>query len=142
MRVSVKLEVGLLMGQGQVGIIREIPQYLISQAKKPGRLGLPGSMTLPLTVGGAKKNGLIFCCLKCKVAAGDYVFDELSKEESPFYKELIKCLKRCFCKVKSTKTYAAIFWKCYQKALKSEEIYVTELKRVYGKAYPLHDSTF
>ena len=45
-------------------------------------------------------------------SASDYVFDELSKEEWANYKELIKCLKRCFHKVESTKTYAAIFWKC------------------------------
>ena len=72
-------------------------------------------------------------------AAGDYVFDELSKEEQSNYKELIKCLKIYFHKVESTKTYAAIFWKCDQKASESEEIYVTELKRVYGKAYPQCD---
>ena len=74
-------------------------------------------------------------------AAGDYVFNELGKEEQSNYKELIKCLKRCFHKVESTKIYAAIFWKCDQKPSESEETYVTELKRVYGKAYPQCDST-
>ena len=69
-------------------------------------------------------------------AAGDYVFDELSKVEQSKYKVLIKCLKRHFHKVESTKTYAAIFWKCDQKVSESEETYVAELKRVYGKAYP------
>ena len=73
-------------------------------------------------------------------AAGDYVFDELSREEQANYKELIKCLKRCFCKVESTKTYAAIFWKHGQKVSETEETYVVELKRVYGKAYPQWDS--
>ena len=73
-------------------------------------------------------------------AAGDYVFDELSREEQANYKELIKCLKRCFCKVESTKTYAAIFWKHDQKVSETEETYVAELKRVYGKAYPQWDS--
>ena len=76
---------------------------------------------------------------KMQGAAGDYVFDELSKEEWSNYKELIKCLKRCFHKVESTKTNAAIFWKHDHKA--SEKTYVTELKRVYGKVYPQHDST-
>ena len=52
---------------------------------------------------------------KMQGAAGDYVFDELSREEQANYKELIKCLKRCFHKVESTKTYAAIFWKHDQK---------------------------
>ena len=51
-------------------------------------------------------------------AAGDYVFDELSREQQANYKELIKCLKRHFCKVESIKTYAAIFWKHDQKSLK------------------------
>ena len=55
------------MGQGQVGIMSEIPGYPISQAKKPGRFGLPGLMTLPPADGGAKKNSLMFYCLKCKV---------------------------------------------------------------------------
>ena len=66
-------------------------------------------------------------------AAGDYVFDELSKEEWSNYKELIKCLKRCFHKVESVKTHAAINWKHDQKASDSVETYVTELKRVYGQ---------
>ena len=61
-------------------------------------------------------------------AHGDYGFDELSREEQANYKEFIKCLNRCFCKVESTKTYAAIFWKCDQKASKTEEAYVAELK--------------
>ena len=72
-------------------------------------------------------------------AAGDYVFDELSREEGANYKELIKCLKRHFCKVESTKTYAAILWKHDQKTSKTEETYVAELKPVYGKAYPQCD---
>ena len=42
--------------------------------------------------------------------------------------------------MESTKTYAAIFWKCDQKASKTEETYVAELKQVYGKAYPQCDS--
>ena len=78
---------------------------------------------------------------KMQGAAGDYVIDEFSKVEQSNYKELIKCLKRHFCKIESTKTYAAIFWKSDQKASKSEETYVAELKRVYGKAYPQCDST-
>ena len=64
---SVKLEVVLPMGQGQVGIMNEILGYPISQAKKPGRFGLPGLMALQPAEGGAKKSGLMFCCLKCKV---------------------------------------------------------------------------
>ena len=71
-------------------------------------------------------------------AAGDYVFDELSKVEWSNYKQLIKCFKRCFHKIESTKTYATIFWKHDQRA---SESYVAELKRVYGKTYPQHDST-
>ena len=74
-------------------------------------------------------------------AVGDYVFDELTKVEQSNYKELIKCLERHFHKDESTKTYAAIFWKHGQKASESEETYVAELKRVYGKAYPQCDST-
>ena len=42
--------------------------------------------------------------------------------------------------MKSTKTYAAIFWKHDQKVSKTEETYVAELKWVYGKAYAQHDS--
>ena len=45
----------------------DIPGYPISQAKKPGGFGLPGLMTLPPAEGGPNKNGLMFCCLKCKV---------------------------------------------------------------------------
>ena len=74
-------------------------------------------------------------------AADDYVFDELSKEEQSKYKEPIKCLKRHFHKVESTKIYAAFYWKHDQKASESEETYVAELKRVCGKAYPQHGST-
>ena len=61
-------------------------------------------------------------------ATGDYVFDELSKEEWAYYKELIKCLKRHLHKVENTKTYAAIFWKHDQKTSETEETYVAELK--------------
>ena len=64
---SVKQEVLLPMGQGQVGIMSKIPGYPISQAKKPGKFGLAGLMTLPPAEGGAKKNSLMFCCLKCKL---------------------------------------------------------------------------
>ena len=42
--------------------------------------------------------------------------------------------------MESTKSYAAIFWKHDQKAYKTEETYVAELKQVYGKAYLQHDS--
>ena len=77
---------------------------------------------------------------KVQGAAGDYVFDELSREEWANYKELIKCLKRHFHKVESTKKYDAIFWKCGQKVSETEETYVAELKWVYGKAYPQWDS--
>ena len=45
----------------------KIADYPISQVKKPGRFGSPGLMTLPPTEDGAKKNGLLFSCLKCKV---------------------------------------------------------------------------
>ena len=48
--------------------------------------------------------------------------------------------KKCFCKVESTKTYAAIFWKCDQKVSETEETYVAEHKLVYGKAKPQWDS--
>ena len=61
-------------------------------------------------------------------AAGDYVFDELSRKERANYKELIKCLKRRFRKVESTKTYVAIFWKHDQKVSETEETYFAELK--------------
>ena len=61
-------------------------------------------------------------------ATGDYVFNELSREEQTNYKELIKCLIRHFCKVESTKTHATIFWKYDQKAYETEETYVAELK--------------
>ena len=74
-------------------------------------------------------------------AAGDYVFDQLGKEEQSNNKELIKCLKRHFPKVESIKTYVAIFWKCDQKVPESEKTYFVKVKRVYGKAYPQHDST-
>ena len=69
-------------------------------------------------------------------AAGDYAFEDLSKVELSNCKKLIKCLKGCFHKGESTKTYAAIFWKHDQKVSESEETYVTKLKGVYGKAYP------
>ena len=55
--MSVKLEVFLSMGQGKVGIMNDIPGYPISQAKKPGRFGLPGLMTLPSAEGGTRKMG-------------------------------------------------------------------------------------
>ena len=42
--------------------------------------------------------------------------------------------------MESTKTYAAIFWKCDQKVSETEETYVAEFKWVYGKAYPQQDS--
>ena len=51
----------------QAGIMSEIPSYPTSQAMKPGRLSLPGLMTLPPAEGGAEENGLIICYLKCKV---------------------------------------------------------------------------
>ena len=55
------------MGQGQEEIMNEILGYPISQIKKHGSFVLPGLMTLPPTEGEAKKNSLMFCCLKCKV---------------------------------------------------------------------------
>ena len=42
--------------------------------------------------------------------------------------------------MESTKTYAAISWKCDQKVSETEETYVAELKQVYDKAYPQWDS--
>ena len=72
---------------------------------------------------------------------GDYVFDELSKKKWPYYNELIKCLKRHYHTIENTKTYAAIFWKCDQKASESEGTYVTELKSMSDQAYPQSDST-
>ena len=61
------MEVVLSMGEGHVGIMSEIPGYPISKARKPGRFCFPGLMTLPPTEGGAKKTGLMFCCLKCQM---------------------------------------------------------------------------
>ena len=66
-RVLAELEVFLPMGQGLAETMSKIPGYLTSMAEKHGRLGLQGSMTLPPTKGGTKKNDLMYCCLKCKV---------------------------------------------------------------------------
>ena len=57
------------------------PDYLTSLAEKLGRSGLPGLMILPPTGGGTKKSGLNVLLPKMQGAAGDYVFDELSREE-------------------------------------------------------------
>ena len=89
------------MGQGQVGIISKILGYPISQAKNPGRFGLPGVMTLPPTEGGAKKNGLMFCCLKSKVQQMIMSLMSSLKQEWSNNKELIKCLKRGSTKLKA-----------------------------------------
>ena len=78
---------------------------------------------------------------KLQGTAGDFVFDELNPEERANYKTLIKCLKRRFCKVESTKTYVVMFWKRNQKASETEETYAADLKRIYGKAYPQWDNS-
>ena len=65
--VLVELEVFLPMGQGLAETMSETPGYLTSLAEKLGRFRLQGSMTLPPTEGGTKKNDLMYCSLKCKV---------------------------------------------------------------------------
>ena len=128
------------MGQGPLETMSKTPHYLTSLAEKLGRSGLPGFDDIATHWGWDKEKWLDVLLPKMQGAAGDYIFDELSREEWANYKELIKCLKRCFCKVESTKTYAAIFWKCDQKVSETEKTYVAELKWVYGKAYPQQDS--
>ena len=73
-----------------------------------------------------------------QVLVDDYVFDELISEEHWNYKVLIKHLKHQFHKKESAKTYATMFWRKDQRASKTEEAYVTELKCIYGKAYLKH----
>ena len=66
-RVLVKLELFLPIGQGPPETISGTPGYLTLLAKKLGRFGSQGLMTLPPTEGGTKKNDLMYFYPKCKV---------------------------------------------------------------------------
>ena len=79
--MSVKLEVFPPMGQGPVETMSETPDYLTSLAEKLGRSGSPGLMILPPAQGWDKEKQLDVLLPKMQGAAGDYVFDELSREE-------------------------------------------------------------
>ena len=76
----VKLEVSLPLSQGLAETMSETPGNLTSLAEKLGRFGLQDLMTLPPSKGGTKKNNLLLLP-RMQGAAGDYVFDELSREE-------------------------------------------------------------
>ena len=67
LRALVELEVFLPMGQGLAETMSRTPGYLTSLAKKFGRFGSQGLMTLPPAEGGTMKNNLMYFCPKCKV---------------------------------------------------------------------------
>ena len=72
--------------------------------------------------------------------AGEFVFDQLTREIRSNYKLLIKELDSRFRVVETHKTYAASFSNRNQKQGETVEEYCAELKKLYSKAHPYRDA--
>ena len=68
-------------------------------------------------------------------AAGDFAFDQMSENTLNSSSKLVNELKNRFGVIGNKKTYRVQFNRRYQKTGETVEIYATELKRIYEKAY-------
>ena len=76
---------------------------------------------------------------KLQGAAGEYVFEVLSKRIRSDYKKLVRELDACYHKVESKQNYRRQLTGISQKPGKSEQELAAEIKRLYDKAYPNQD---
>ena len=70
-------------------------------------------------------------------AAGDFAFDQMSENT---YSKLVNELKNRFGVIENKKTYRVQFNRRNQKTGETVEIYATEPKRIYEKAYTNRDA--
>jgi hypothetical protein len=73
-------------------------------------------------------------------AAGDFAFDQMSENTLNSYSKLVNELKNRFGVIENKKTYRVQFNRRNQKTGETVEIYATELKRIYEKAYTNRDA--
>ena len=73
-------------------------------------------------------------------AAGDFAFDQMSENTLNSYSKLVNELKNRFGVIENKKTYRVQFNRINQKTGETVEIYATELKRIYEKAYTNRDA--
>ena len=73
---------------------------------------------------------------KLQGAAGEYVFEVLSKRIRSDYKKHVQELDACYHKVESKQNYRRQLTGISQKPGKSEQELAAEIKRLYDKAYP------
>ena len=73
-------------------------------------------------------------------AAGDFAFDQMSENTLNSYSKLVNELKNRFGVIENKKTYRVQFNRRNQKTGETVEIYATEPKRIYEKAYTNRDA--
>jgi hypothetical protein len=76
---------------------------------------------------------------KLQGEAGEFVFDQLKHKTRSNYRKLINELDSRYRIVETKKSLKAKFSNRKQKANESVEMYATELKKLYAKAYPDRD---
>ena len=76
---------------------------------------------------------------KLEGAAGEYVFEVLSKKIWSDYKKLVWELNACYCKVESKQNYRRQLSGISQRPGESEQELASKITRLYNKAYPNWD---
>lgn len=89
--------------------------------------------------GWSKRERLAELLPRLQGTAGEFVYDQLSREIRNSYRKLIKELDNRFREVDTTKIYITKFYNKRQVENESAQEFAAELKRLYDKGFPTRD---